>query len=236
MNRKSKPLDNTFDDLNLYHIDNYGHIDLEIDPAFKDATFNNTFDDLEKYPNGMGNEKLKEKVNAAAEAIGSNNRHGGADMIPVTRHPECAEFEVGHPDNGACQGNGHFSCKNCKHFDVEHAKQQEIQSTMKTFTFKKESDNRWYIILPSWTGDKSDLEMVCGADTMLDIMSQGDNTVYMTMNTVPYHEHNFTLTHRIDFDGGAWYDLKSDMHEFEVWLCHVTKFVFGELPKTIYCN
>jgi hypothetical protein len=40
---------------------------------------------------------------------------------------------------------------------------------MKTFKFEKEKDNRWYIILPEWTGEKEELEMVCGADSMLDI-------------------------------------------------------------------
>ena len=33
--------------------------------------------------------------------------------------------------------------------------------------FNKEAD-RWYIDLPDWTGTKGELEMVAGADTLLD--------------------------------------------------------------------
>ncbi len=37
---------------------------------------------------------------------------------------------------------------------------------MKKFKFNKEAQNRWYIELPEWTGSKSELEMVFGADTL----------------------------------------------------------------------
>lgn len=40
---------------------------------------------------------------------------------------------------------------------------------MKYLKFEKDTSNRWYLILPEWKGDKSDLEMVCGADAMLDV-------------------------------------------------------------------
>ncbi len=38
----------------------------------------------------------------------------------------------------------------------------------------------------------------------------------------------------LEESGGGWYIFKSDLHDMNIWLCHVTKFVFGELPKTIY--
>ena len=41
---------------------------------------------------------------------------------------------------------------------------------MKNLKFKKEEDNKWYIDLTEWTGDKADLEMVAGADILLDIL------------------------------------------------------------------
>jgi hypothetical protein len=106
---------------------------------------------------------------------------------------------------------------------------------IKTFKFEKDQNSRWYIVLPEWKGDREDLEMVCGADTMLDIASQGDGHVYLTIGDEYFDTHTFTLNFNRHESGGGWYDLKSNLHEFEVWLCHVTKFVFnGDLPKTIY--
>lgn len=107
---------------------------------------------------------------------------------------------------------------------------------MRTFRFEKEYDNKWYVVLPEWKGDKEELEMVCGADMMLDIVAQGESHTYLAISDKEFENPTFTLTlDREEADGG-WYNLKSDMHEFEVWLCHVTKFVFnGHLPKVIYC-
>lgn len=107
---------------------------------------------------------------------------------------------------------------------------------MKTYTFNKDIDSKWYIDLPEWTGDRAELEMVCGADLMLDILAQGEPSVDLTISRNHFKESLFTLKfNREDSDGG-WYDLKSDLHEFPVWLCHVTKFVFGDLPDILYCR
>ncbi|MCB9019286.1 MAG: hypothetical protein H6546_03060 [Chitinophagales bacterium] len=108
---------------------------------------------------------------------------------------------------------------------------------MRTFKFEKEQDNRWYVVLPEWEGDKDELEMVCGADVMLDIVAQGEWHTYLTISDKEFDNPRFTLKFNREEAGGGWYDLKSDMHEFEVWLCHVTKFVFdGRLPKILYCS
>lgn len=87
---------------------------------------------------------------------------------------------------------------------------------MKYFKFEKENNGRWYIVLPEWDGSHSDLEMVMGADTMLDIFAQGAGSVDICMDEKPFKGY----THKLTFDrwesGGAWYDLKSDLHEFPV--------------------
>jgi hypothetical protein len=106
---------------------------------------------------------------------------------------------------------------------------------MSRFRFNKSPENRWYVDLPEWDGDQAELEMVCGADTMLDILAQGEGSVYMTISEDPIDNPRFTLHFNREEGGGAWYDLKSDLFEFEVWLCHVTSWVFGHLPKTLYC-
>ena len=116
------------------------------------------------------------------------------------------------------------------------------------FKFNKESDNKWYIDYPEWTGDKWELEMVLGADTMLDIIAQGENVAYLTISTEPFKidaDHAevkidaFTLTKVKDTpnEGGAVYIMKEWYgfeYNLEMWLCHVTEFVFGYLPDVIY--
>ena len=101
-------------------------------------------------------------------------------------------------------------------------------------TFEKEHDNNWYVVLPEWDGDHSELQMICGADTMLDIISQGELSVRIVISELPIDRYNFKLDYDYDENGGAWYKLSSNLHNFNVWLCHITKFVFGHLPMTIY--
>ena len=57
---------------------------------------------------------------------------------------------------------------------------------MRTFKFYKETTNRWYVDLPEWEGVKEELEMVSGADTFLEILSQGEETVHVVLSTVPF--------------------------------------------------
>lgn len=108
---------------------------------------------------------------------------------------------------------------------------------MKRYSFEQDiEDNRWYIVLPTWEGDRAELEMVSGADTMLDILAQGRSKVDITMSTEMFEGYTFTLSFLEECCGGGTYLMKSEYHEFEVWLCHVTKFVFGELPIIIFCK
>lgn len=105
---------------------------------------------------------------------------------------------------------------------------------IKTFKFEKESNGKWYVVLPEWEGDKEELEMVCGADTFLDILSQGESEVSLDISLTKPSEFMYELIFKEESGGGGWYELKSDMFNFDIWLCHVTKFVFGYLPVKIY--
>lgn len=102
------------------------------------------------------------------------------------------------------------------------------------YTFYKAYSNQWFIDLPEWEGELEDLEMVSGADTMLDIIAQGRDRIRIRISTEPREDDRFMLTYLEDAAGGANYLLTSEKHSFDVWLCHVTKYVFGELPKRIY--
>ena len=105
---------------------------------------------------------------------------------------------------------------------------------MEYFTFNKDTDNRWYINLPTWTGDKAELEMVQGADSLLDILAQGEDYVDVSISLEPYNGYKFHLEFIEDESEGGTYKMISPLYKFNVWLCHVTSFVFGHLPKNIY--
>ena len=104
---------------------------------------------------------------------------------------------------------------------------------IRTFRFNKEEDNRWFVDLPEWEGEKDELEMVLGADIMLDILSEGNSVVDVLLSDEPFN-HNFEMNFLREDSNGGWYLFRSEFTELEIWLCEVTKFVFGGLPKTIY--
>ena len=110
------------------------------------------------------------------------------------------------------------------------------------FKFYKD-ETGWFVDLPEWEGSKAELEMVAGADTFLDILAQGETEVYVTLS-----DHEFEDCNRLDFlypgrlehwelGEGSWYRMHKHMditYDLNMWLCDVTKFVFGDFPKPIY--
>lgn len=108
-------------------------------------------------------------------------------------------------------------------------------------TFEKDPNNEWYIVLPDWTGDRADLQMVCGADTFLDMIAKEEKLVSLEIESELTGDKglpSFFLAKRHDTPeiGGAMYYIASfHDQDFEMWLCDVTRFVFnGELPQNIY--
>lgn len=112
---------------------------------------------------------------------------------------------------------------------------------MKQHRFIREG-GRWFIDLPEFLaqgGSKGDLEMVSGADTLLDMIAGGTDEVTLQIHTEPFaNADELLLTELCDpILGGGYYSLK----QFEgkevnkdLWLCDVTRFVFGDIPKKIY--
>jgi hypothetical protein len=107
---------------------------------------------------------------------------------------------------------------------------------MRSFLFQKDIDSRWFAVIPEWEGERDELEMVMGADTMLDIISQGQDEVRLTLSTEPFEGYDYILTLKEEIYEGGTYDLKGRYVSFDIWLCHVTKFVFGEMPTVIYAK
>ena len=108
--------------------------------------------------------------------------------------------------------------------------------------FNKEFDG-WFVELPEWSGSKADLQMVCGADTFLDILCDGEWYVWLTLSDEPFtgaNELKLTGIGMLDgefVDSGATYTLENYMgipFSLDMWLCDVTLFVFGKFPETIY--
>ena len=112
---------------------------------------------------------------------------------------------------------------------------------MNTYRFIKEGRD-WYIDLPEYIengGSKGDLQMVEGADTMLDIVSGGNTEVSLILDRIQFSgSDTLTLIERCDpFVGGGYYNLGIfEGKEFNktMWLCAVTEYVFGDLPEQIF--
>jgi hypothetical protein len=126
--------------------------------------------------------------------------------------------------------------------------------------FNREEDDRWFIDLPNWPWKKDNLEMVCGADRLLDILSEGKDRVKLLVKPTeePLDEDEVQdlieqgwlevkQTHS-SLTGGATYTARGyEMDQFvrnhpltgqsmqrTHWLCPVTLFVFGHYPKYFY--
>lgn len=118
-----------------------------------------------------------------------------------------------------------------------------------TSRFYKEN-GKWYIDLPNWTGFKANLQMVEGADTLLELMADGEASVDVQFSEDPFEGANCLqlveqnnginiLGKKIlsNWDFGADYiilDYEGHQINHSLWLCNVTKFVFGYFPYKIF--
>ena len=114
---------------------------------------------------------------------------------------------------------------------------------MKTYKFIK-TGRDWYIDLPEYIeqgGSIGDLQMVDGADKMLDMMAEGKISVTLKIGREQFEGADvLTLTEKCDpYIGGGYYIMKQyEGQEINrtMWLCQVTEFVFGDLPPRIFVS
>ena len=110
---------------------------------------------------------------------------------------------------------------------------------IKKIKFYKEKTGRWYIDLPEWEGEKEDLEMVLGADDLLNILAEGEDFVYMEIGDEKFPgASQMVLVEPGSIEmGGCWYLIPTigqiDFN-LRIWLCDVTKFVFEKFPENIW--
>lgn len=101
---------------------------------------------------------------------------------------------------------------------------------------------KWFVHLPDYPGHYSELEMVLGADVMCDMIDKFDTGhITVIVDTEPSENHFTAREYTLDFVNSTTSNGEQDganyrMREFklDVWLCNVTKYVFGEFPATIY--
>lgn len=112
---------------------------------------------------------------------------------------------------------------------------------MKRYRFIK-TNGEWFIDLPEYIeqgGNAGDLQMVLGADTMLDIMAGEAASVELTLAERSFEgADELELTEKCDPTIGGGYYLMKTYNGQEInktmWLCQVTEFVFGGLPERIF--
>lgn len=120
--------------------------------------------------------------------------------------------------------------------------------------FYKTPEEDWFIDLPEWIaqgGPKEALQMVLGADTMLDILAQDSDSVMVQISSELLETNNpkYQLTllrledvFQIGDPEGFWgvykaTPLVATYPEIEeVFLCPVTKYVLNDYPEVIYIN
>ena len=101
---------------------------------------------------------------------------------------------------------------------------------------------QWFVHLPNYPGHYSDLEMVLGADVMCDMIDTFETgSITATISDEPFDSMFSSREYILDFvnstisngeQDGANYRMRE--YKLDVWLCNVTKYVFGEFPVTIY--
>lgn len=113
---------------------------------------------------------------------------------------------------------------------------------MRKFEFEKDPDNRWYVILPNYPGDRSDLEMVSGADELLDILSNYQtNRVKLDVSEriLDREDYDVVIDNYKHDDPGDYVATiinndSGDYSYLNIWLCPVLQFVYGYYPDTLY--
>lgn len=109
--------------------------------------------------------------------------------------------------------------------------------------FNKEKDGFWYVNFPHWPFSHDNLAMVSGADKMLELLSDGD--LFVRVSVIPakkqeMHDDYIELEQtESSLFGGSTYQVKYEpfKERFKrdtLWICPVTLFVLGQYPKFIY--
>lgn len=106
-------------------------------------------------------------------------------------------------------------------------------------SFTKESNGRWYVDFPGWPLSHDNLEMVAGADDLLDYLNDGSNHVKIHVEISKINKTTAEIKLVKDYSKltrGAFYNVENGGRTKRLWLCPVTLCVLGRYPKYIYMN
>ncbi len=121
--------------------------------------------------------------------------------------------------------------------------------------FYKEEDNRWYVDLPEYIengGSKDSLEMILGADKILDhlveeyltksiLKEKWPKQITLEITTsrkdIAISGNTCYLTKKGWIPFGRYYNFESyNIENYKIWLCPIVKYLFGNYPKKFYIN
>jgi hypothetical protein len=107
-----------------------------------------------------------------------------------------------------------------------------------TYTFIRE-ENRWFISLPEYfkKGWNKMEEMVEGAQSMLNTIARGRNTISLRMDREPFEGADSLELIEHAPRGGAYYMMNTcngKKINKKVYLCDLNLFVFGDMPDGVY--
>jgi len=120
-----------------------------------------------------------------------------------------------------------------------------LHKTNYSISFTKEKDNRWYVDFPEWPLSHDNLEMVAGADDLLDLLNnKKTNKVFLEIDLKRPQKDSIQLKKvHSAITKGAFYVIETPLKGWErqtairrkqLWLCPVTLAVLGHYPKNIY--
>lgn len=114
--------------------------------------------------------------------------------------------------------------------------------SIRNLKFVKEPDG-WFIDLPEWKGDHDDLQMIAGADKLIEFAAAGRSEVNVRLlrknTTEPV---KVALARRQYSHGGAIYDVidytgaiftSKQLPVAEIWICSVTRYVLHVFPEVL---
>lgn len=108
-----------------------------------------------------------------------------------------------------------------------------------TMGFVKEADGRWYADIRHWPRMfHANLEMIAGADDLLEALDKGNGYVRMEVDMDPANKRDFFKMVKVSQTNlGATYKvLYCDCYNKKAWLCNVGKFVMGKHPDAIFAR
>ena len=117
-----------------------------------------------------------------------------------------------------------------------------LHKTYLKISFTKESNGRWYVDFPSWPLSHDNLEMVAGADDMLDLLNDGSNHIHLLISEIPMNNCVELTKVYSALTKGAFYTAKgiegwgnpNAIRYKQLWLCPVTLTIIGHYPNKIY--